>query len=162
MCRVVSGLMKYLYLGDRLTDPQWKGCACDPVLRRDGKCITSKMATMLVRFDDGTVAVILRRQLSLKDKRMRYQSLIVQYPSFSKVVDSTVTHAKIAIQDGVVTTTFGRLNKDGNYQPNRKLIKVVSTPVAGAILHDGAGWNWEQVKLFVEAAEIANWQQVGV
>ena len=62
MCRVVGG-MKYLYLGDRLTDAKWKGRPCDPVLCADGKCITSKLATMLVRFEDGTVAVVMRRQL---------------------------------------------------------------------------------------------------
>ncbi|MBZ0318658.1 MAG: hypothetical protein K8L91_19750 [Anaerolineae bacterium] len=154
--------MRYLYLGDKLTDPKLKGRPCDPVLRHDGKCITSKLATMLVRFDNGEVACVLRKQLSLRDKGMQYQSLIVQYPNFPKEVDRTVTHAKITIKDGVVVTTFGKLNKDGHYHPNRKLVKAVSTPVAGPLLHDGAGWNWEQVKMFVEAAEIANWQRTGV
>lgn len=55
--------MRYIYLGDRLTDAKWKGRPCDPVLRTNGKCITSKLATMLVRFEDGTVAVVMRRQL---------------------------------------------------------------------------------------------------
>lgn len=157
-----GGAVRYIYRGDKLTDPRWKGRECDPVIRRDGKCITSKQATMLVIFEDGTVACVLREQLSLKDKRMRYQSLVVQCPNFSKAIDATVTHAKITINEGIVTTTFGKLNKDGNYHPSRKLVKVVSTPVAGAILHDGAGWNWEQVKTFVEAAEVVNWQRAGV
>ncbi len=55
--------MRYIYRGDRLTDAKWKGRPCDPVLRADGKCITSRQATMLVRFEDGTVVVVMRRQL---------------------------------------------------------------------------------------------------
>ncbi len=55
--------MRYTYRGDRLTDPCNKGRQCDPVRRLDGKCITSKQATMLVIFEDGTIAVVLRRQL---------------------------------------------------------------------------------------------------
>lgn len=58
-------MMRYTYRGDKLTDPKLKGCQCDPVLRRDGKCITSKLATMLVVFDDGTQAVVMRRQLRI-------------------------------------------------------------------------------------------------
>lgn len=54
--------MKYIYLGDRLTDPALKRQPCDPVLRDDGKCITGRGA-MLVRFADGQERVIVRRLL---------------------------------------------------------------------------------------------------
>lgn len=55
--------MRYTYRGDKLTDQRNKGRQCDPVRRADGKCITSKLGTMLVRWEDGTLGVVLRRQL---------------------------------------------------------------------------------------------------
>lgn len=61
--------MKYIYLGDRMTDPKWKGAACDPVLRADGKCITGR-SVMLVRFKDGLPRVVIRRLLR-KQKRAK-------------------------------------------------------------------------------------------
>ena len=51
--------MKYTYLGDRFTDPELKGMQCDPILR-NGKCIRSKKATMLV-ISDKTYNVLARR-----------------------------------------------------------------------------------------------------
>jgi hypothetical protein len=62
--------MRYTYRGDRLTDTQHKGRQCDPVRRSDGKCITSKQATMLVIFEDGTMAVVLRRQLRINQGKV--------------------------------------------------------------------------------------------
>lgn len=62
--------MKYIYLGDRMTDPRWKGAECDPVLRADGKCITGRGA-MLVRFSDGHPRVVIRRLLRKKHKQPR-------------------------------------------------------------------------------------------
>lgn len=38
--------MRYTYLGDRMS--ALRGMQCDPVRRGDGKCIRSKMGTMLV------------------------------------------------------------------------------------------------------------------
>lgn len=58
--------MRYVYLGDRLTDPALVGLPCDPVRRADGKCIVSvRMATALVRFADGVMRVVARRRLRL-------------------------------------------------------------------------------------------------
>ncbi len=34
--------MRYVYLGDRLTDPALRGQRCDPVRRADGKCVVSR------------------------------------------------------------------------------------------------------------------------
>ena len=38
--------MRYTYLGDRMSDK--RGMQCDPVHRPDGKCIRSRLGTMLV------------------------------------------------------------------------------------------------------------------
>lgn len=56
--------MRYVYLGDLMTDPQLVGQSCDPVLRDDGKCIVStKFASALVVFADGATRVVKRRRL---------------------------------------------------------------------------------------------------
>ena len=56
--------MRYIYLGDKLTDPNLIGQPCDPVRRTDGKCIVGrKPRNQLVRFPDGTTAVVLARRL---------------------------------------------------------------------------------------------------
>jgi len=55
---------RYTYLGDRMTDPALKGLPCDPVRRRDGRCIVGR-GNALVRFSDGSVRVVLRRRLRL-------------------------------------------------------------------------------------------------
>lgn len=54
--------MRYVYLGDAWTAPELVGAACDPVLRRDGKCIVGG-SKQLVRFADGVERVVLRRRL---------------------------------------------------------------------------------------------------
>jgi hypothetical protein len=55
--------MKYVYRGDRLTDPKLRGAGCEAVRRPDGKCITGRSA-MLVLFDGETEPrVVQRRQL---------------------------------------------------------------------------------------------------
>lgn len=64
---------RYTYIGDRLT----RGAQCDPVKivtdrRPDGKCVVStRMATALVRFEDGSLGVVARRRLRLNEKRHR-------------------------------------------------------------------------------------------
>ena len=63
--------MKYTYKGDRLTAPSLRGLQCDPVLRADGKCITSPMSTMLVKDASGKKYVILRRQLRKNLQQLR-------------------------------------------------------------------------------------------
>lgn len=56
--------MRYIYLGDRLTDDALLNMPCDPVRRPDGKCIVSvKMATALVVDAHGQRHVVLRRRL---------------------------------------------------------------------------------------------------
>lgn len=57
-------LMRYVYLGDRLTDPRYVGQPCDPIRRADGKVVIGrKPRNQLVQFADGTLAVVLGRRL---------------------------------------------------------------------------------------------------
>ena len=56
--------MRYTYLGDKLTDTKLKGMQCDPIKRGDGKCIRSKMSTMLVT-DGSKMYNILARRLRI-------------------------------------------------------------------------------------------------
>ena len=56
--------MRYLYLGDLMTDPALVNQPCDPVRREDGKCVvSSRMASALVEFADGSRRVVKRRRL---------------------------------------------------------------------------------------------------
>lgn len=55
--------MRYTYLGDKHTTPELRGMHCDPIRRADGKCITSRLATMLVVDGSGRRHVVLRRML---------------------------------------------------------------------------------------------------
>lgn len=58
--------MRYIYLGDALTDPALVGMHCDPVRRADGRCIISvKMASALVVDAQGRRYVVKRRRLRL-------------------------------------------------------------------------------------------------
>ena len=52
----------YIYLGDKFTDPSLKGKECKAVRRSNGKCIRSRMSTMLVSFD-GVIHNVLARRL---------------------------------------------------------------------------------------------------
>ncbi|HEX7137961.1 MAG TPA: hypothetical protein VF219_08955 [Vicinamibacterales bacterium] len=54
--------MTYTYRGDRWTRSPLRGRACEAIRRADGKCIRGR-GSMLVRFADGVVAVVLARQL---------------------------------------------------------------------------------------------------
>jgi hypothetical protein len=58
--------MDYTYLGDKLTIDSLKGKQCNAIRRTNGKCIRSKMSTMLVKFENGTVHNILARRLRKK------------------------------------------------------------------------------------------------
>lgn len=61
---------RYTYLGDRHTRPDLRGLQCDPVRRRDGKCVVStKMATAMVEDAAGTRYVVARRRLRLNNKQ---------------------------------------------------------------------------------------------
>lgn len=54
---------RYIYLGDKLTDPALKMTGCRAVTTADGKCVVGRGA-MLVRFDDEPFPrVVLRRRL---------------------------------------------------------------------------------------------------
>lgn len=54
---------RYVYRGDRLTDPALKGAPCVAVLREDGKCVRGR-GNMLVQFDgEDAPRVVLARQL---------------------------------------------------------------------------------------------------
>lgn len=63
--------MRYTYLGDRLTAPALRGMQCDPVRRRDGKCITGKLGTLLVIDATGRKHNVLRRRLRLNERPAR-------------------------------------------------------------------------------------------
>jgi hypothetical protein len=51
---------RYLYLGDRFTDPELKRKECVAVRRPDGKCIRGHNGNMLVSFDKRPVIVSAR------------------------------------------------------------------------------------------------------
>lgn len=53
----------YKYLGDRLTDPKYKGQECSAILRPDGKCIRGRNGSMLVKFVTGETVVVIGRLL---------------------------------------------------------------------------------------------------
>ena len=62
-------VMRYRYLGDKLTDPALVGMQFDPVRDRRGKCIISvAMATALVMDAQGQRYIVLRRRLRLNEK----------------------------------------------------------------------------------------------
>jgi len=58
----------YIYLGDRLTDESLKGKPCNAVRRANGKCIRSRMSTMLVEFDGTKHNVLARLLRKIKHK----------------------------------------------------------------------------------------------
>ncbi len=55
--------MDYVYLGDKMTSNRYSNEYCKAVRRVDGKCIRSRMGTMLVEFENGKLAVVLARRL---------------------------------------------------------------------------------------------------
>lgn len=55
--------MDYIYLGDRLTDPNLKRTRCKAIRRGDGKCIRGRNGSMLVEFEGGRVATVIARLL---------------------------------------------------------------------------------------------------
>ncbi|AHM62070.1 hypothetical protein D770_19095 [Flammeovirgaceae bacterium 311] len=56
-------MRKYIYLGDRQTDPALKGKLCFAVMRKDGKCIRGRNGSMLVEFSSGRIANVIGRLL---------------------------------------------------------------------------------------------------
>lgn len=57
---------EYRYLGDKFTDPKFKGKECQAVRRRDGKCIRGRNGSMLVKFEGLPVVVIARLLRKIK------------------------------------------------------------------------------------------------
>lgn len=57
--------MRYVYLGDRLTDPALRGQPCDPVHGAPGKCVRGG-SKMLVRFADGLPRAVIARLLRVR------------------------------------------------------------------------------------------------
>lgn len=55
--------MDYVYLGDRLTDPYWRGLPVNAVRRADGKCIRGRNGSMLVEDAHGNRCVVIGRLL---------------------------------------------------------------------------------------------------
>ncbi len=66
----MNTLNEYVYLGDRLTGPAYKGKQCKAVRRQDGKCIRGRNGNMLVRFENAMAVVNARslRKLITKTK----------------------------------------------------------------------------------------------
>lgn len=56
--------MRYTYLGDRLTRPDLKGQACDPVRRPDGRCVVGQGKAAVI-FQSGQRVIVIRRRLRL-------------------------------------------------------------------------------------------------
>lgn len=56
--------MRYVYLGDALTDPLLVNRPCTPVIGANGHAVaTPKRTLQLVRFEDGSEHVVLGRRL---------------------------------------------------------------------------------------------------
>lgn len=61
-------MMRYTFIGERLSDPNLAGMQCDPV-KLNGKCVVGqKMATALVVDAQGNRYVLPRRRLRLNSK----------------------------------------------------------------------------------------------
>jgi hypothetical protein len=54
---------EYKYLGDRLSDTKYRNALCSAVRRTDGKCIRARNGSMLVRWEDGNIGVVIGRLL---------------------------------------------------------------------------------------------------
>lgn len=67
--------MRYVYLGDKFTDSRLVGQPCDPIRRVNGRVVVGSgkgtPRNQLVRFADGTLAVVLGRRLRLAQKAVR-------------------------------------------------------------------------------------------
>jgi hypothetical protein len=75
--------VRYIYLGDRMTDASLKGQPCDPVKRPDGKCIRGRNGAMPVRFADGIARVVIGRRLRINTSETpasQSENLVSLYP----------------------------------------------------------------------------------
>lgn len=63
-------MMRYTYLGDKVTRDGLRGLQCDPVRRADGKCVVGRrMASALVVDATGELYVVARRRLRVNRQR---------------------------------------------------------------------------------------------
>ena len=86
----VANIMKYTYLGDRHTDPSLKGMQCDPVLRSDGKCIRSRMGTMVVT-DGSEKNIVLARRFRKSLIKMYVMRAIIRFIVFYALIIALTT-----------------------------------------------------------------------
>lgn len=63
MPKTVTASSKYVYLGDRQTDPTRRKTRCTAVKNKEGKCIRGRNGNFLVRFEDGVTMVVVGRLL---------------------------------------------------------------------------------------------------
>jgi len=58
---------RYVYLGDRFTDPRLVGQPCDPIRRADGRVVVGSgkgtPRNQLVKFSTGELAIVPARRL---------------------------------------------------------------------------------------------------
>jgi len=66
--RAMRMVADYLYRGDRFTRPDLRGLRCRAVRRPDGKCIRSRLGTMLVETERGRRLVVVANQLRKADR----------------------------------------------------------------------------------------------
>lgn len=64
-------MVRYIYLGDKLTRPELVGMECDPVRDICGVCIVGRMGSAMVKDKEGNRYIVLRRRLRLKEKYER-------------------------------------------------------------------------------------------
>ena len=65
----ISGkIMRYKYVGKDYRHHPKNGFYCDPVKDSRGKCIVGTFGSQLVKFEDGTTQVVVRRALRLVSK----------------------------------------------------------------------------------------------
>lgn len=63
-------MTRYVYRGDRLTRADLVNQVCEPVYRRDGKCLRGK-GNMAVRFATGETVIVLGNRLRKLTERDR-------------------------------------------------------------------------------------------
>jgi hypothetical protein len=56
-------IRKYRYLGDKITDHQFKNCNCVAIVNAKGKCACGKNGNILIQFDNGKKAIVVARLL---------------------------------------------------------------------------------------------------
>ena len=91
--------MEYVYLGDRMTRPEFRNARCRAVRRPDGKCIRGRNGNMLVEFESGLRCVVLGRRLRRLDKspKVRRCKYTKSQPNVIKLSDASTVEAKVVL-----------------------------------------------------------------